>query len=483
MNWLNEHWLQLLLVVGYFWMLVHHALVGSKESGTAAGYLVAGRNLGGVVVALSFYATFMSTNTFIGASGKSWDSGIAWCVGGVILSALALLSWIVVAPKFVPLTREYKSLTVADFLGTHYSSNVVRRFAGCIVAFSSVLYLIAIYRGASLAIETFLGLPYVWCVVIATVIVTGYTMIGGFKSVVMTDAVQGVLMLLGAVALFWSLLSAGGGMTNILDRLKDIEPSLASWSNTAGLTAAMAYSLAVGVKYLVEPRQLSRFYGLKDSGALKTAAWIAPIAILISYVCLLPLGAMARAVVDSNAITDTDQVIPYLLGPGKVLGPVVGTMFLLVLVSAAMSSIDSVLLVAASTISRDVFRQVEITDDSDAGNQVRQTRIWIVAISLSAAAFALLPYTRDIVKMTKFSGSLYGACFIPVLVIGLYKKKRVAKAAVITMIVGSVTVIGVFILRQAGLTSIQEVYPGIAIGVIVYYIASAVCSERLASEL
>lgn len=469
MDWLSQHGWQLLLIIAYIAMLVHHALAGRKESGSVDGYLVAGRNMGGVVIALSFYATFMSTNTFIGASGKSWDYGLSWCVGGIVLTTMAILSWTVVAPRFVPLTREYNSLTVADFLGTHYESPTVRRMAGILVALSSVLYLIAIYRGASLAIETFLGLPYVWCVLIAAIVVTAYTLTGGFKSVVMTDAVQGVLMLFGAVALFVALLTSRGGVTAMMQGLKEVSPSFTSWTDAAGLTAALAYSIAVGVKYLVEPRQLSRFYGLKDAGALRTAAWIAPLAILVSYFCLLPLGAMARTIVDSDAITDTDNIVPYLLGPGDVLGPFVGTLFLLVLVSAAMSSIDSVLLVAASTMSRDVLRLADVhSTDSDTLHEVRQTRKWIVIISLVAATAALLPFTRDIVRMTKFSGSLYGACFVPVLVVGLFLRRRSATAALVTIAVGSATVIGVFVLRTMKLTTIQEVYPGIAVGLVVY---------------
>ena len=479
MTWIVDHWLQLALIGVYFVMLAHHARAGRRQSGSVDGYLVAGRNLGGVVIALSFYATFMSTNTFIGAAGKSWDHGISWCVGGVVLTGLACGSWLVVAPRFVPLTREYGSLTVADFLGTHYRSTVVRRLAGGIVAFSSVLYLIAIYRGASLAIEVFLDLPYVGCVIVAAGVVTAYTLIGGFQSVVMTDAVQGVLMLIGAVALFVALLTAGGGVGGVLGRLEDADPALTTLSNADGLGAALAYSVAVGVKYLVEPRQLSRFYGLRDRAALKTAAWIAPLAILVSYCCLLPLGVMARSVLEPDAIAGTDQVVPYLLGPGDVLGPVVGTLFLLVLLSAAMSSIDSVLLVAASTISRDLFRLAQTRrPDEDTRDEVRRSRVWIVVVSLTAAAAALLPLSRDIIRMTKFSGSLYGACFLPALVAGLFVRRRVAAAAVATMVVGSVCVIGVFVLRETGVVSLQEVYPGIAAGILVFLVWTRLSVRR-----
>ncbi len=461
MSWLADHWIQTSLLVAYFAMLIHHALAGRKESSSVEGYLVAGRNLGGVVIALSFYATFMSTNTFIGAAGKSWQYGLSWCVGGVVLSGLALLSWTVVAPRFVPLTKQYEALTFADFLGTHSQSNAVRRLAGVIVAFSSILYLIAIYRGASLAIELFLGLPYLWCVLLAAVVVTSYTLVGGFKSVVLTDAVQGFLMLIGAVALFCALLFASGGIDSMMDRLRERSSVLASWTNSEGLAAALAYSIAVGMKYLVEPRQLSRFYGLRDRSALRTAAWIAPLIIFISYACLLPIGAMARTVIDSDTMS-TDRVVPYLLGPANLLGPFLGTLFLLVLISAAMSSIDSVLLVAASTMSRDV-----LSDRSE--NEVKRVRVWIVVISLTAAGAALLPFAKDIIRMTKFSGSLYAACFLPVFVVGLFLQKRSAKAAILTMLLASASVVATLILRLNKVVAIQEVYAGIVVGLVVFF--------------
>ncbi|MDP6442926.1 MAG: hypothetical protein QF805_03975 [Pirellulaceae bacterium] len=471
MNWLDEHAFHLLLIAVYLGVLVYHAVAANRNVESVNDYLTAGRRLGGVVIGLSFYATFMSTNTFIGAAGKSWDHGLAWCFGGLVLSGLALASWFIVAPKFVPLTRHYNSLTVADFLGSHYRSEAVRRVAALIVAFSSVLYLIAIYRGAALAVASFLDLPYAVCVLAVLLIVTAYTLAGGFESVVLTDSLQGALMLVGAGAIAMAMWRAGDGV-EIFSAIRAQDPKLASASNWAAISASLAYGLAVGVKYLVEPRQLSRFYGLKDQRALRIASIVAPLAIIVTYGVLLPLGAMARAIIPPGAIESSDQVIPYLLGSAELLGPVVGALFLLVLVSAAMSSIDSVLLVAASTIDRDLCRATTTAVSTGATmRDVQWTRAWVVALSLTAALIALIPGVNDIVKLTKFSGSLYGACFVPVLVCGLYIR-RSATTALATMITGTITVIGVFTLRQFGRTTMQEVYPGMAIGLILFLLLS-----------
>ena len=268
MNWVQDHWLQLTFIGGYLLILV-----------------------GGWAIALSFYATFMSTNTFIGAAGKSWDVGLIWCLGGVVYVACCCASWFLVAPRFVPRTREYGSLTVADFLGYRYGSLALRRTAAVIVLFSSVIYLVAIYRGSALALQELLSLPHLWAMIAIFVVVTAYTVAGGFESVVLTDALQGSLMVVGAGGMAAAVIWQGGGLVAILDELHRQDSGLVSWQGHMPLGTIMALSLAVGIKFLVDTRQLSRFYGLKDRASLRRASLVAPLVIVVTYVCLLPIGS------------------------------------------------------------------------------------------------------------------------------------------------------------------------------------------------
>lgn len=471
MTWLTEHWLQLALVIVYLMILAHHARVGQQRVRTLDDYLVAGRGLGGWLIALSFYATFMSTNTFIGAAGKSWEVGLVWCIGGVVLVACCCASWVFVAPRFVPLTKQYGSLTVADFLGHRYKSMRLRQTSAAIVVFASIVYLVAIYRGSALALEGLLQVPYLWAVMLIFVVVTAYTLAGGFESVVLTDALQGILMVVGAVAMIAAVLYQGGGLLPILENLRSQDPKLVSWQGNMAWSTIIALSLAVGIKYLVEPRQLSRFYGLKDASAVRVGAIVAPLLILVTYISLLPIGALARAVIPSGAITSTDEVVPHLLGTANVFGPLLSTMFLLVLLSAAMSSIDSVLLVAAASIDHDL-----ISPDGTGDAAVNRTRIWVVVVSLASMLAALTPLADDIVKLTAFSGSLYGACFFPALVIGLYWRKPGENAAVASVIIGSAVVMAWFVAinydwgKDYAWTKIHEVWVGLGVGIGVYVV-------------
>lgn len=483
MEWLSDHWLTLLFVVGFLLVLSRHALHGKRRVNSLSDYLVAGRNLGGWLVALSFYATFMSTNTFIGAAGKSYSAGMIWCIGIVVYVSLCCVSWFVVAPRFVPLTRQYESLTVADFLGSRYQSMRLRRIAAAIIAFASIVYLVAIYKGSALALGEMLELQYEVALVAVFLVVTLYTLAGGFHSVVLTDAVQGVLMLAGAVGIAVALLLQGGGLPTMLTAIADKDPSLVSWNGPMPILMILGLQLAVALKYVVEPRQLSRFYGLRNRAALKQAAVIAPLIILVTYLCLLPAGVLAHAIpmpgseiVDAEGAVDTDKVIPELMARAQLFGTLLSSLFLLVLLSAAMSSIDSVLLVAASAIDRDLLSPEQGQDDPSA---VGRTRHWVVIVSLASALSAAGPWAGDIMSLTSLSGSFYGACFLPALVVGLFLKRVSCRAALVSTVTGMVTVVSWYLARRAGAVSLHEVYVGVAVGMIVYLVLTICDRDKI----
>ena len=471
MTWFAEHWLRLIFVAAYLAMLAHHSWSVRRHTKSLADYLIAGRSLGGWVVALSFYATFVSTNTFVGQAGKSWDVGLIWYIQAFVFGLLCYVAWYLVAPRFVAAAREYGSLTVADFLGFHYRSSRVRRAAAVVICGGSVLYLVAVYRGSALALEQFLGIPYESAAWAIFAVVTLYTLAGGFRSVVLTDAVQGALMAVGSVAIVVVVVMRGGGLASILENIREQDPALVSWRGNLAPMAIFGLAFAGGMKLLVDPRQLSRLYGLRDDQALRRARMVAPLLIFVTYLCLLPIGALAHALIPADAIDDSDRVMPYLLGTAKIFGPTLSSFFLLVLLSAAMSSLDSVLLVAASSASRDLF------GSHQAEGRIAVTRAWVVLISIVSMLVALRP-PGGIVEVTALSGSLYAACFLPTLVVGLYWKRRSAPGALACILVGGATVALWYLARKRGWTSWHEVYAGVVAALAVYALVSVVDRKR-----
>ncbi|MDA1074845.1 MAG: hypothetical protein O3A63_08830, partial [Proteobacteria bacterium] len=208
MSWWSDHWLLWLLVACYTLILFHHARLGRASTGKhggLAGFYVGGRSLGGLVVGVSFFATFASTNTYVGNAGKAYEYGVAWLVTLPFMVLFTLLSWTLVAPRMRQFASHWDALTLPDFLAARFSdrAKAVRLGTATVVVFSSILYLIAIFKGAGNLFEQFLDVPYWAAVVITLGFVVAYTSIGGFISVVRTDVVQGGLMLIGALMIFY----------------------------------------------------------------------------------------------------------------------------------------------------------------------------------------------------------------------------------------------------------------------------------------
>ncbi len=474
MDWLNRHWLQLLFVGLYLAMLAWHGWLGKRRTKGLADYLVGGRRMGGVVIGLSFYATFVSSVTFVGHAGRSYAFGPSWwliCV--VIFTSMVLISWFVIAGPFTRRARELGALTVPDFLGYQYDSLLLRRLAGGVVVVASLAYMVAVYEGATRLLGVLLELDPTLVTVIIFVVVTAYTLAGGFHSVVATDAVQGVILLAGGLLLPVSMVVQAGGITPLLDRVRAAMPTALDWQPSGELAGDVStgtligLALGVGLKIIVEPRQLSRFYGLADDEQLRRGRWIAPVMLFTTYLVMLPVGFLAHAFVTPEQLGGgtgrslTDNVIPHLLGPGvSLLGPVAGAFFLTGLVAAAMSSIDSVLLVAASSVDHDL---VSVGRSDESG--VSRTRLWVLLLSAAAAVLSLV-LDQGITEMSSFSGSLYAACFLPPLIVGLFWRRLGRRAALAAMVTGFVTTLAWFFLKQAGslgsLQKLHEVYVGVA---------------------
>jgi SSS family transporter len=475
MTWIADHWLPLLFVGAYLVLMAYHGWKGGRKSKTLDHFLIGGRGLGGVVVGLSYYATFVSSVTFIGHSGKSYTAGPSWwlvCV--VVFTAMVLISWIFIAPPFVEQARKLGSLTIPDFLGRRYRSNLIRRVAGFAVVAGSVIYMGSVYEAAAVSLGEMLNLQHLHVTLLIFLVVTAYTLAGGFHSVVSTDAVQGLILAVIAVLVPAAMMYRQGGLVPLLDAVREAEPRALEFRGGAQLMGMIGLALGVGFKFLVEPRQLSRFYGLSSLRQLRIAAWIAPALLMTTFMCMLPVGFLSHAYVpeqqvrDAAGKIDTDKVVPYLLSEADVLGPVLGAFFLTGLIAAAMSSLDSVLLVAASSADHDLLQW-----GRDSAAVMRNTRIWIIVLSAAAAGVSLFP-GLGVVGMSSLSGTLYTACFLPTLVVGLFWRRATTAGAVAALLVGFAVTLGWYIATKqfTPLNYVHEMFVGPPIALAVYWLVS-----------
>ncbi|MGA0841298.1 MAG: sodium:solute symporter family protein, partial [Pseudomonadales bacterium] len=427
-DWLQTHWVAVLLLLGYAALIVHHAWIGKRSTRSLGDYYVGGRGMGGLVIGVSFFATYASTNSYIGHAGKGYAYGLPWLIMAALIVLFTGLSWVVIAPRLRLFTASWESLTLPDYLERRFAARgpLLRVAAGGVILVSSILYLVAIYKGAGMLFEVFLGIDYTSAVLLTLVIVMGYTAIGGFVSVVRTDFLQGLLMIIGAVTIFVCVTNAAGGASRLPELAARPDTAhLFSWNAGVPLVVLIGIALSGSLKLMVDPRQVSRFYALRDEQSVRTGFWVAVIGIAIIQFALFPVGIYARFLLDG--VTDTDFIMPTLLNDPDVFPVWVADFLLVAMIAAAMSSMDSVLLVAATVFHRDlvgIFRP--------ATNAMRWTRWGVVGIAVVSAWIALRP-PGGIVEITIFSGSLYAVCFLPAILIGLHWRRGTANAVLASM--------------------------------------------------
>jgi len=400
--------------------------------------------------------------------GPAW-----WIVCTVLFTTASLVSWFIIAPRFFEFADKFKLLTIPEFLGARYQSQALQRVSGMVVVAASIVYMTAVYDGAARTLEGLLQIDPQTIMALVFVVVTAYTLAGGFRAVVATDGVQGVMLFVGAITLPMVMVYRGGGIGNVLAAVQEREPLALEFATGLPLLGLIGTALGIALKIIVEPRLLSRFYGLSSSSEIRRGRWVAVVLLFVTYLFLLPAGLLAHAFVPADFDLQADEVIPWLLSSeGHVLGSIAGSLLLTALAAAAMSSLDSVLLVAAGSIERDLFPRDSGESDT---NSVRRTRIWVFILSAVAASLALMR-TRGIVELSSLSGSLYAVCFLPALIVGLFWRGATTRAALSSVVVGFVTTAAWFALKKVVLGGsvawLHEIYVGLLVSVPVYIFVS-----------
>ena len=470
MTWFVEHWIASTVLLIYVGALFYNAHVGNRAATGMGGYYVGNREMGGTVVGISFFATFASTNTFIGHAGKGYEFGIAWFTLAILLIAFSWVSWRWIGPPLRRFAAEWDALTIPDYLKGRILENAssaerhpVLLLSASVIVFASLLYLLAIFKGAGHLFQIFLGIPYEVAVGVTLLVVVVYTSIGGFVSVVRTDAIQGVFMVVGAMTIFYFVTRAAGGIGSVTQLIEmPSKQHLFDLNGAAPFAVVLGVSLSGALKLIVDPRQLSRFYGLKNDAEVKRGMWIAVIGLTLILVCMFPIGIYAHLILGN--VADTDLIVPTLVNDAAIFPFWVTDLLIVSIVSAAMSSMDSVLLVASSTLYKNLIAPFKKVD-----NEVRLSRIAVIAFACLAAFLALNP-PGDIVGITIFSGSLYAVCFFPPVVFGLYGRVAPASWVFVAMLCGMATLV---IWIALGLNSLlHEVFPGLIVSTVVYLSSS-----------
>jgi sodium/pantothenate symporter len=441
-------------------------------------YFLGGRQLGGFVLAMTMMATYGSASSFIGGPGIAYTRGLGWVLLSMAQLAAGYFVLMILGKKFAIMARRYKAITMVDYLKGRYKSNTVVILSSLSIIIFLFASMAAQWVGGARLIESLTGLPYRTALLIFAVSVLVYVIIGGFRAVALTDAVQGLVMLFGTIILLVATVIAGGGMENIMSQLVAENPNLVSpYGAERDLTPLYVSSfwILVGVGVVGLPQISMRAMSYKNSKGMHTAIIIGTIVIGAVMLGMHLIGVLARAVMPGIEVADT--VMPTLAM--EVLPSFVAGIVLAAPMAAIMSTVDSLLILVSATIVKDLYVNYIKPDSSE--KQIKTLSFYVTTIvGLLVVFFAMTPPDL-IIWLNLFAFGGLESVFIWPVVLGLYWEKGNKYGAIASMIVGmgSFIIIDQYYPTPFGMHTV--VLP-IAFSFLVYVTVSLLTSAKLAGS-
>jgi len=415
--------------------------LGYKKTKTAEDYFVAGRKMGAIVIAFSYGATFISAVALIGFSGIAsiYGHSILW------LAFLNIFVGIFIAFVFYGFrTRKMglslNAMTLPEILGNRFNSTKLQAVSGLIIAIFMVAYTSAVFLAIASLFEVTFGIPYATCVIIFTVVVGVYLIVGGLYAVMWTHAIQGVLMLVGMLILTLGIYAMLGGVGPAHEAAAGLTPEIlesigspAATQAPNGLTSMppflsqpfmmiLTLIFGVGIGVLAQPQLITRYLTAKDEKALRRAVPIGGIFILLMTFTAFSIGPLCNVLMVNNGLTypgTPDKIVPLIVS--EVFPQWFVFFFLFAVLAAAMSTASALFHTAGASIGRDVFEKGLLKGISHE-KSVKITRIATIIIIVATLIITLNPL--DVVAfMCAFFFGLMACTFLAPYTFMLYWKK------------------------------------------------------------
>ncbi len=413
-------------------------------------YYVGGKRLGYWVAAFSSRATGASAWVLLGLTGMGAVLGVSafWMVLGTF--AGEFIAWFFMAEPFKRQSDALDSITIPDYLVSRLRarSHLLRAVSAAVLCVFVIIYVSAQIDATGTAFEAFLGWNYFTGAIVGFLIVVLYMSFGGFIAVAWSDVFQGVLMLAGLVALplvAWLTVTEAAG---VMPQLERIDPGLINLWGSGGftlfnLTRAIGF-LMIGLGYLGSPQLFVRYMSVRSTEELRKGKWVA-----ITLTLLMNGSAVAIGILGRVLLTTSADAVTSVLGNGgqdvlilladQLLPATLSGLYIAAVLAAIMSTIDSLLVVASSAVTRDFYQKIFHPQTSNrqlAGMSKVVTVVLSVLALVLALSVALLSPQRTIFWFVIFGWSGIAATFCPVMLLSLYWKKYTDKGAVASMLAG-----------------------------------------------
>lgn len=481
----------IIAIIAYLSIMIYVGISYSKTNTSIDAFYLGGRKLGPIVTAMSAEASDMSSWLLMGLPGVAYLSGIAdagWTAIGLAVGTY--VNWLVVSRKIRRYTSEVHALTLPDFFSKRYGDdkNILTCVAAVIIIIFFIPYTASGFAACAKLFNTLFGVNYMTALIISAAIIVLYCTLGGFLAVSTTDLIQSITMSVALVIVICFGVSAAGGLNHVIANAQALPGYLSmARSYVPGTDASAPYSgltiastLAWGLGYFGMPHILLRFMAIEDEKKLTLSRRIASIWVVISMTAAVFIGIVGYSMSKGSIIpmlegSNSETVIIQIasaLSKHNILLALLAGLILAGILAATMSTADSQLLAAASSISQNLLQDFG-KKEIDAKTSVKIARITVVIISIISILLASNP-DSSVFAIVSFAWAGFGAAFGPVVLCALFWKRSNKWGALCGMITGGAMIFiwKYGIARLGGVFAIYELLPAFLIAAAVNIIVS-----------
>lgn len=456
--------IKITMLIVFFSIMVGVGIYCRRHATDVNGFVLGGRSVGPWLTAFAYGTSYFSAVIFIGYAGQfGWKFGLAstWIgLGNAFIGSL--LAWVVLGRRTRIMTQHLKSKTMPEFFGARFDSNMLKIVASVIVFIFLIPYTASLYNGLSRLFGMAFNLDYTVCIVVMAVLTGIYVIAGGYMATAINDFIQGIIMIVGIVAVIAAVLKTNGGFLSAVEALARVSDE--SVTKAPGAFASFFGPDPFGLLCVVIltslgtwglPQMVQKFYAIKNEEAIRKGTIISTVfAIIVAGGCYF-LGGFGRLYDIDVASVGFDAIIPAMI---ERLAPVLIAVVVILVLSASMSTLSSLVLASSSTLTLDLIKD-NIVKKMDEKKQVFIMRVFIVIFIGVSALIAVIQYKSNVTFIAQLMGISWGAlagAFLAPFIYGLYWKRVTKSAVIVNFIFGSGIMIANMLARPAFPTVLQS---------------------------
>ncbi len=443
--------IKLALLVIFFGVMIGIGLYCRRHATDVNGFVLGGRSVGPWLTAFAYGTSYFSAVVFVGYAGQfGWRYGIAatWAgLGNAFIGSL--LAWVVLGRRTRVMTQHLDSATMPEFFGKRFDSKALKLAASAIIFIFLIPYTASLYNGLSRLFGMAFDIDYSVCIIIMAILTGIYVIAGGYMATAINDFIQGIIMLVGIAAVILAVLNSQGGFLASLEKLAQVQGD----STVPGVYASFFGPDPVnllGVVILTSlgtwglPQMVQKFYAIKSEAAISKGTVISTaFALVVAGGCYF-LGGFGRLFSDKIDIAANgyDSVIPTMLSG---LPAILIAIVVILVLSASMSTLSSLVLASSSTLTLD-FIKGNMIKDMDEKRQVKWMRGLVVVFIAISVVLALIQYKSSVTFIAQLMGVSWGAlagAFLAPFLYGLYWKRTTKAACWVSFIFSTVFMLAV----------------------------------------